>query len=580
MPENYKIHVYTVAYNAEKTLRRAIESVLSQTHNDIIYVIHDNGSTDGTYTLCKEYALKDSRVVFLHNTRNNVLEMEERTRIEAANKRNGVYLGDNDFWCLLDADDEYVLDFFERGVRFAEEQNLDIVIGGTEMIDEQTKKIAGHRIHNKAWVINGQIFSSMLPQYHWHMRQVWGKLYRRKVLLGKQEYIKSLLERELKEKASLGMSYGTDTIDTMYSFSKANKIGILDGCQHKYYMQNKSVSHVFGVNRIASDRILDEATRSFLIEKVGAVSPQNLQFLHLVYFNAIKDTLDVVLNAKLAATEKFQHINDIFTYETTKELFKHSYATDYESNRELRSPVLKWLLAQKECRKPEGAKATAEIIAAMYSDLSQAFNQESLSFVISKMPEMVAYLLKKDYAWVLERLSKWNKNHDADEPALTELEISIYRALNKPDDEMFTFLADIRKKRPISSKRLDIESQIYELTAKYPLLKNVSAKLASVFPRAVCLIVKENFPQALELFFSATQGIEIADDDIEAYLMLAQNLSAVAGHTDAYVHFKKIWISYLLDNSRNEEAHMELGEMEQLLPGDEDLGALRKKLLS
>jgi len=214
----------------------------------------------------------------------------------------------------------------------------------------------------------------------------------------------------------------------------------------------------------------------------------------------------------------------------------------------------------------------------MYADLPQVFNQESLSFVISKMPEIVAYLLKKDYDWVLERLSKWNKNHDADEPALTELELAVYNVLSKPDDEVFTFLTDIRKKRPLSSKKLNIDARIGELFAKYPLLKNVSAKLAAVFPRAVCSIMKENFPQALDQFLSATQGMEIANDDIEAYLQLAQNLSAIAEHADAYVHFKKIWISCLLDSSRNEEARHELDEMEQLLPGDEDLGALKKRL--
>jgi len=348
-------------------------------------------------------------------------------------------------------------------------------------------------------------------------------------------------------------------------------------------MSDKSISHVFYPDRINNDRILHEAATKYLSsfgEKNGAISQQNERFLNLVYFNAIKDTLDVVINAKLAAAEKFQHINDIFTYETTKELFKHSYAADYESNKEQRSPVLKWLLAQKECRKPEGAKAAIEIITAMYTDMPKLASQDSLSFIVSKMPEMLPYLMKKDYNWILERVQKWNKNHDADEPALTELEIAIHLALNKPGDEIFTLLMDVRKKRPRSSKKLELDTLVGDLFAKYPLLKNVSAKLASAFPRAVCSIMDEKFPQALEQFLSATQGVKIADDDVEAFLLLAQNLAAVADHTGAYVHFKKIWVSYLLDSSRNEEARRELNEMEQLLPGDEDLQALKGRLLS
>ena len=145
---------------------------------------------------------------------------------------------------------------------------------------------------------------------------------------------------------------------------------------------------------------------------------------------------------------------------------------------------------------------------------------------------------------------------------------------------MFTFLMDIRKKRPRSSKKLNVDAQIGELFAKHPSLKNVSAKLASIFPRAVCSIMQGDFPQALDQFLSATQNKEISDDDAEAYLLLSQNLSVAAERTDAYVHFKKIWVSYLLDCSRDREARRELDEIEQLLPGDEDFAALRKRMIS
>ena len=42
------IYVRTCAYNAEKTIRRAMDSVLNQTYRDITYYVLDNGSTDRT----------------------------------------------------------------------------------------------------------------------------------------------------------------------------------------------------------------------------------------------------------------------------------------------------------------------------------------------------------------------------------------------------------------------------------------------------------------------------------------------------------------------------------------------------
>ena len=42
------IYVRTCAYNAEKTLKRAIDSILQQTYQDFEYHILENGSSDGT----------------------------------------------------------------------------------------------------------------------------------------------------------------------------------------------------------------------------------------------------------------------------------------------------------------------------------------------------------------------------------------------------------------------------------------------------------------------------------------------------------------------------------------------------
>ena len=42
------IYVRTCAYNAEKTLKRAIDSILQQTYQNFEYHILENGSSDGT----------------------------------------------------------------------------------------------------------------------------------------------------------------------------------------------------------------------------------------------------------------------------------------------------------------------------------------------------------------------------------------------------------------------------------------------------------------------------------------------------------------------------------------------------
>ena len=50
-----KISIVTVNYNGGKTLKRTIESILNQTHNDIEYIIVDGKSTDNSVDIIKSY---------------------------------------------------------------------------------------------------------------------------------------------------------------------------------------------------------------------------------------------------------------------------------------------------------------------------------------------------------------------------------------------------------------------------------------------------------------------------------------------------------------------------------------------
>jgi len=58
------------AYNAEKYIGDAIESVLDQTFTDFEFIIIDDFSTDRTWRIIQEYARKDKRITVLRNDRN------------------------------------------------------------------------------------------------------------------------------------------------------------------------------------------------------------------------------------------------------------------------------------------------------------------------------------------------------------------------------------------------------------------------------------------------------------------------------------------------------------------------------
>ena len=53
-----KISIIVPCYNEEKYIERCINSILSQTLNNIELIIIDDGSKDNTYKICKNYEIK------------------------------------------------------------------------------------------------------------------------------------------------------------------------------------------------------------------------------------------------------------------------------------------------------------------------------------------------------------------------------------------------------------------------------------------------------------------------------------------------------------------------------------------
>ena len=72
MKNSPKISVIVPVYNAEKYLRRCIDSILAQTFTDFELLLIDDGSTDKSGEICDKYAMKDSRIRVFHKKNGGV----------------------------------------------------------------------------------------------------------------------------------------------------------------------------------------------------------------------------------------------------------------------------------------------------------------------------------------------------------------------------------------------------------------------------------------------------------------------------------------------------------------------------
>jgi glycosyltransferase involved in cell wall biosynthesis len=57
-----RVSVGMPVFNLERTVARAIKSVLDQTFGDFELLVSDNASTDGTEAICRRYAARDARI--------------------------------------------------------------------------------------------------------------------------------------------------------------------------------------------------------------------------------------------------------------------------------------------------------------------------------------------------------------------------------------------------------------------------------------------------------------------------------------------------------------------------------------
>ena len=136
------VSIITIVRNAEHYLERTIESVLSQTHPDIDYVVIDGASTDGTLAIAGRY-----------RDRLGALVSESDAGIaDAWNK--GLGLAKGQVIGLLNAGDHYAPDAVATAVS-ALESGLDFVYGDTELVDDNGQVVRFNRGRFSLWFYSG-----------------------------------------------------------------------------------------------------------------------------------------------------------------------------------------------------------------------------------------------------------------------------------------------------------------------------------------------------------------------------------------------------------------------------------------
>lgn len=118
-----KLTIIIPVYNLEAKIARCLDSVLNQTWRDMQVVLIDDGSTDQSASICRQYAEADDRVVYRY---------QENGGVSAA-RNHGIDLAAGEYLMFVDGDDYLLPDMVENYVRAAEATGVEVIAGGMEV---------------------------------------------------------------------------------------------------------------------------------------------------------------------------------------------------------------------------------------------------------------------------------------------------------------------------------------------------------------------------------------------------------------------------------------------------------------
>jgi glycosyltransferase involved in cell wall biosynthesis len=123
-----KLSVVMAVYNAEQYLVEAVESVLAQTFGDFELLALDDGSTDSSLQILKNYETKDPRIRVLTRENKGIA----RTRAELTEHARGKYIA------IMDSDDISRSDRLQKQIEFLD-ANVDCVAVGSWVMQINAK---------------------------------------------------------------------------------------------------------------------------------------------------------------------------------------------------------------------------------------------------------------------------------------------------------------------------------------------------------------------------------------------------------------------------------------------------------
>ena len=227
MIQEIKVSFIIPAYNAEKFIKRCVESILHINRNDIEVIVIDDGSKDDTKKICLN--IIDDRLKVIS---------QKNSGISIA-RNNGIFNSTGQYVCFVDADDEIISSKFEKVISSLKDENDIILYNFVQKSQngEIIKKVLNENIKNENEETKYNIINNMLdvPLYrnsktNYFGGKVWQNIYDRNFLLKNSCFFNEQL------------TYAEDLCFCIHALMACNHIKVIDEYLYVNYIIPGSVS--------------------------------------------------------------------------------------------------------------------------------------------------------------------------------------------------------------------------------------------------------------------------------------------------------------------------------------------------
>lgn len=221
------LSVIVPVYNSNQYLKKCLLSISIQTYDNLEIIIIDDGSTDGSMEMCKEFAAGDQRIHIFH---------QERLGVTLARKK-GICEAKGKYITFVDSDDWIEADYFEKMMKNSDDADMMIAL---RIVWEQGKKYftlsksVGEGMYEGEQ--RGYIWRKMFPitdsndSIAW---KLWDKIFKTE-----------LLKRGL-DNIPNDVYWGEDLCLCVQAMLRSYKIKIVDALGYHYHVNASSITNIF-----------------------------------------------------------------------------------------------------------------------------------------------------------------------------------------------------------------------------------------------------------------------------------------------------------------------------------------------